>query len=130
MFQVLLIAVPFLALTSPSNGLDSEKFLKENCDLRSSYRITCSFVNLQEKDGQEIQSKIFTISNAFRFEFQNSKVVANGAFFEKFPNAIEFSFKDSIVDLTEKTLRTVLSKSSSLRLIGINKVKLTLTRLN
>lgn len=117
MFKVLLIAVPFLVLILPSNGLDSEKFLKENCDLRSSYRITCSFVNIQEEDNQEIQLKKFTISNATRFEFQNSKLVANGAFFEKFPNAIEFSFKDSSVDLTEKTLRAVQPHSNLVNLI-------------
>lgn len=102
MFKFLLIVVPFLVVSS--NGLDPKKFLKENCDLSYSYRITCSFVHFQEEDSKEIQLKKFIISNASRVEFQNSKFIA---FFEKFPNAVEFSFRDSNIDLTEKTQRYV-----------------------
>lgn len=104
MSNVFCLGVVFLV--SFVNGFDSEKFLKDNCEMFST-TLSCSYVKFSTEDNNEIQDTKFIISNATYVRFQHCFVVANGAFFEKFPNTRQVDFEDCYIDLVTSTRRIV-----------------------
>lgn len=98
--------VGLIFLFSTANGFDSVNFVNENCEVFSS-ELVCSYIKFSAKVQDEIQGKQFIISNATYVRFENCDIVANGAFFEKFPNARQFDFVNCHVDLVTNTRRPV-----------------------
>lgn len=104
MFKI--VCFGLIQLFSIANGFDFNKYLKDNCETYSS-TLSCSYIKFTAEAQNVIQDTNFMISNATYVRFQNCEVVANGAFFEKFPNAMQFDFYDCYIDVFTSTRRSV-----------------------
>lgn len=64
-------------------------------------QVTCSNCNFTEEEIKQIQSVEFTVSNALRVTFENASIgCLNSNFFNKFPNAMEFSLRYSTFNMS------------------------------
>lgn len=98
----ILILLPNIIYT-----FDTESFLRKYCRENHRNHLTCSNFNLSRKDIQGIQDQDFTISMSSVILFQNVNIRSlNVNFFNKFPNAIEIYFVDSILRLTQSYKKT------------------------